>query len=64
MIIQHQSHDIYIIRNHGNYIDTQTPVSWNYHISVKLSPKKYVGLFTKKGKIYNWPTPDPHYTNT
>ena len=24
-------------------------VSWNNHISVKLSPKKYAGLFTRRG---------------
>ena len=48
MIIQHQSHDIYIWNN-GNYIDPLIPVSWNYPISVKLLPKKYVGLFTRKG---------------
>ena len=25
------------------------PVSWNFYILVKLSPKKYAGLFTRKG---------------
>ena len=34
--------------NHGNDIDPLTALSWNYHISMKLSPNKYARLFTRK----------------
>ena len=48
MIIQHQSHDIWIIRNHGNYIHPLTPVSWNYHIS-EIITKEICRAIYKEG---------------
>ena len=34
---------------HFTVTDSLRLVSWNYHISVKLSPKKYAELFLRKG---------------